>query len=25
MCEYCGDRVKIGGTAVCYLRGEINL
>lgn len=25
MCEYCGDRVKIGGTAVCYLRGEIRL
>jgi len=25
MCEYCGDRVKIGGTAVCYLRGVINL
>jgi len=25
ICEYCGDRVKIGGTAVCYLRGEINL
>ena len=25
MCEYCGERVKIGGTAVCYLRGEINL
>jgi PhzF family phenazine biosynthesis protein len=24
-CEDCGDRVKIGGTAVCYLRGEISL
>lgn len=25
LCEDCGDRVRIGGTAVCYLRGEINL
>ena len=25
LCEYCGSRVKIGGTAVCYLRGEISL
>ena len=24
-CEYCGERVKISGAAVCYLRGEINL
>jgi PhzF family phenazine biosynthesis protein len=24
-CEDCGERVKIGGTAVCYLRGEISL
>ncbi|BCN30773.1 PhzF family phenazine biosynthesis protein [Anaeromicropila herbilytica] len=24
-CEYCGERVKIGGTAVCYLQGEIIL
>lgn len=24
-CEYCGDRVKIGGTAVCYLKGELIL
>jgi PhzF family phenazine biosynthesis protein len=22
-CEYCNDRVKIGGTAVCYLQGEL--
>lgn len=25
LCEHCGDRVKIGGSAVCYLRGEISL
>ncbi len=25
LCEDCGERVKIGGTAVCYLRGEISL
>ncbi len=25
LCEDCGSRVKIGGTAVCYLRGEISL
>jgi PhzF family phenazine biosynthesis protein len=25
ICEDCGERVKIGGTAVCYLRGEISL
>ena len=25
LCEDCGDRVKISGTAVCYLRGEISL
>ena len=25
LCEDCGERVKIGGTAVCYLRGEIGL
>jgi PhzF family phenazine biosynthesis protein len=24
-CEDCGARVKIGGNAVCYLRGEIDL
>ena len=22
-CEYCGERVKIGGTAVCYLQGDL--
>ena len=22
-CEYCGERVKMGGTAVCYLQGEL--
>ena len=25
ICEDCGERVKIGGTAMCYLRGEISL
>ena len=25
LCENWGERVKIGGTAVCYLRGEISL
>ena len=25
LCEDCGERVKIGGTAVCYLCGEIGL
>jgi PhzF family phenazine biosynthesis protein len=25
LCEDCGVRVKIGGSAVCYLRGEISL
>lgn len=25
LCEDCGARVKIGGTAVCYLRGEVSL
>lgn len=25
ICEDCGERVGIGGTAVCYLRGEIAL
>ena len=24
-CELCGDRVKIGGKAVCYLQGEIEI
>ena len=24
-CEYCGDRVKIGGNAVCYLKGDIDI
>jgi PhzF family phenazine biosynthesis protein len=24
-CEACGDRVKIGGSTVCYLRGKIDL
>ena len=24
-CEYCGERVKIGGTAVCYLQGDLIL
>lgn len=24
-CEYFGDRVKIGGTAVCYLQGDLML
>ena len=24
-CEDCGERVKIGGTAVCYLQGELLL
>ncbi|HPJ01661.1 MAG TPA: PhzF family phenazine biosynthesis protein [Candidatus Limiplasma sp.] len=24
-CENCGERVKIGGTAVCYLQGELLL
>ena len=22
-CEFCNDRVKIGGTAICYLQGEL--
>jgi len=25
ICEACGERVKISGAAVCYLRGEISL
>ena len=25
LCEDCGERVKIGGRATCYLRGEISL
>lgn len=25
ICEACGDRVKIGGTARCYLRGELQI
>jgi hypothetical protein len=24
-CEACGARVKIGGSAMCYLRGKIDL
>ena len=24
-CEYYGDRVKIGGTAICYLKGNLTL
>lgn len=24
-CENCGSRVKIGGTAVCYMAGELNV
>lgn len=24
-CEFCGERVKIGGTAVCYLQGNLML
>jgi hypothetical protein len=24
-CEYCGERVKIGGTAFCYLQGDLML
>ena len=24
-CEYCGERVKIGGTAACYLQGDLML
>lgn len=25
LCEFCGERVKIGGTARCYLKGELQL